>query len=69
MVTLTGEIWKISSELRVSLKRHVWKIRGGSAGIYLGMTGTFNGDGKIIMCKGELFRDGTHWELNLDVIY
>jgi hypothetical protein len=54
---------------QMSLEGGVWKMWRNSAGFSQQMTGTFNEDGKIISCKGELSRDGSHWEQDLDVTY
>jgi hypothetical protein len=54
---------------RMSLEGGVWKMWRDSAGFSQRVTGTFSGDGKSITCRGELSRDGSHWEQDLDVTY
>ncbi len=53
----------------MSLEGGVWKMWRDSPGFSQRVTGTISGDGKIITCQGELSRDGTHWEQDLDVTY
>ena len=54
---------------QMSLEGGVWKMWRDSPGFSQRVTGTFSEDGKIITCKGELSRDGTDWEPDLDVTY
>ncbi len=54
---------------QMSLEGGVWKMWRDSSGFSQRVTGTFSGDGKIITCQGELSRDGSHWEQDLDVTY
>lgn len=54
---------------QMSLEGGVWKMWRDSAGFSQRVSGTISSDGKIITCQGELSRDGTHWEKDLDVTY
>ena len=47
----------------------VWKMWRDSSGFSQRMTGTFSGDGNTITVHGELSRDGSAWEQDLDVTY
>lgn len=46
-----------------------WKMWRDSPGFSQRMTGTFSADGNTLTVRGELSRDGTHWEQDLDVTY
>jgi hypothetical protein len=54
---------------QMSLEGGVWKMWRDSPGFSQRVSGTISSDGKIIKCQGELSRDGTHWEPDLDVTY
>jgi hypothetical protein len=54
---------------QMSLEDGVWKMWRDSSGFSQRMTGTFSEDSKIIKWQGELSRDGTHWEQDLDVTF
>lgn len=54
---------------QMTLKDGVWKMWRDSAGFSQRVTGTVSSDGKSIECRGELSRDGNHWEPDLDVTY
>ena len=47
----------------------VWRMWRDSPGFSQRMTGTFSADGNTIVWRGELSRDGSNWEQDLDVIY
>lgn len=47
----------------------VWKMWRDSPGFSQRMTGTFSADGNTITVHGELSRDGSAWEQDLDVTY
>lgn len=47
----------------------VWKTWRDSPGFSQRTTGTFSADGNTIVVHGELSRDGTQWEQDLDVTY
>ena len=47
----------------------VWKMWRESQGFTQRMTGTFSEDGNTIVVHGELSRDGSQWEQDLDVTY
>jgi hypothetical protein len=54
---------------QMSLEGGVWKMWRNSPGFSQRITGTFSKDGNTITCHGELSRDGTNWEQDLDVMY
>ncbi len=54
---------------QMSLEGDTWKIWRDSPGFSQRMTGTISSDGTTITCHGELLRDGSHWEQDLDVTY
>ncbi len=54
---------------QTSLEDGVWKLWRESQGFSQRMTGMFSADGNTITVHGELSRDGTHWEQDLDVTY
>jgi hypothetical protein len=54
---------------QVSLEGGVWKMWRDSPGFSQRMTGTFSEDGDTITVHGELSRDASHWEQDLDVTY
>jgi hypothetical protein len=54
---------------QMSLEGDVWKMWRESPEFSQRMTGTFSADGKTITSRGELSRDGTTWERDLDVTY
>jgi hypothetical protein len=54
---------------QMSLEGGVWQMWRESPGFSQRMTGTVSSDGNTITCHGELSRDGSHWEQDLDVTY
>lgn len=54
---------------KMRLDGGVWKMWRDSPGFSQRMTGTFSADGNIIRMHGELSRDGSQWEQDLDVTY
>jgi hypothetical protein len=54
---------------QMSLEGGVWKMWRESPGFSQRMTGTFSQDGNTINVHGELSRDGSNWEQDLDVTY
>ncbi len=54
---------------QMRLEDRVWKMLRESPGFSQRMTGTFSDDGSTITNHGELSRDGSNWEPDLDVIY
>lgn len=54
---------------QMSLDGGVWKMWRDSPGFSQRMTGTFSDDGNTITVHGELSRDGSNWEQDLDVRY
>ncbi len=47
----------------------IWKMWRESPGFSQRMTGVFGGDGNTIAVHGELSRDGSNWQQDLDVSY
>ncbi len=54
---------------QMSLEGGVWRLWRESPGFSQRMTGTFSSDGNTITVHGELSRDGSTWEQDLDVTY
>jgi len=54
---------------QMTLADGVWKMWRDSSGFAQRMTGTFSRDGNTITVHGELSRDGSNWEPDLDVTY
>ena len=54
---------------QMSLEGGVWKMWRESPGFSQRLTGTFSNDGRTITSHGELSRDGSNWEQDLDVTY
>lgn len=54
---------------RMSLTGGVWKMWRDSPDFSQRMTGTFSEDGNTITWRGELSRDGSTWEPDLQVMY
>jgi len=54
---------------QMSLEGGVWKMWRESPGFSQRMTGTISNDGNTITSHGELSRDGSNWEQDLDVAY
>jgi hypothetical protein len=54
---------------QMSLEDGVWKMWRESPGFSQRVTGTFSEDGNTIIGHGELSRDGSNWEQDLDVTY
>jgi len=54
---------------RMSLEGSVWKMWRNSPGFSQRMTGTFSDDCNTITVRGELSRDGSQWEQDLNVTY
>lgn len=59
----------VSRIYRMSLKDGVWKQWRNSPDFAQRMTGTFSEDENIITVHGELSRDGSNWEQDLNVTY
>ena len=53
----------------MSFEDGVWKMWRESPGFSQRMTGKFGSDGNMITVHGELSRDGSHWEQDLDITY
>jgi hypothetical protein len=54
---------------QMKLEGSVWEMWRLSAGFSQRMTGNFGDDGNTIRVRGQLSRDGSHWEPDLDVTY
>jgi len=54
---------------QMSLSGGVWKMWREALGFSQRMTATFSEDGNTIAWHGELSRDGSSWEQDLDVTY
>jgi hypothetical protein len=54
---------------QLSLEGSVWKMWRDSPGFSQRMTGTVSSDGNTITVYGEVSRDGSTWEPDLDVTY
>jgi hypothetical protein len=54
---------------QVTLEGGVWKMWRDSPGFSQRMTGTFSEDANTITVHGELARDASHWEQDLNVTY
>ena len=54
---------------QISLEGGVWKMWRDTPGFLQRVTGTFSADGNTLTCQGELSRDGSNWEQDLDVTY
>lgn len=59
----------VSRIYQMSLEDGVWKMWRDVPGFSQRMTGMISSDGNTMTCHGELSRDGSHWEQDLDVIY
>lgn len=54
---------------QMSLEGGVWKMWRDAPGHSQRMTGTFGDDGNTITWRGELSRDGSNWEQDLEVTF
>jgi len=54
---------------QMSLEGGIWKMWRDSPGFSQRVTGTFSANGNTIICHGELSRDSSTWEQDLDVTY
>lgn len=59
----------VSRIYQMSLEGGVWKMWRDSPDFSQRMIGTFSEDGNTITWHGELLRDGSAWEPDLDVTY
>ena len=59
----------VSRRYEASLKNHVWKWWRNTPDFSQRFTGTIAEDGRMIVAKGELSRDGSTWEGDLDLTY
>jgi hypothetical protein len=54
---------------QMRLESGIWKMWRDSPGFSQRITGMFSEDGNTITCHGELLRDGSGWEQDLNVTY
>ncbi len=54
---------------QMSLDGNIWKMWRDSPGFSQRVMAKFSEDGNLITGHGELSRDGSHWERDLDVTY
>lgn len=66
---LYADVRGVTRIYQMRLEDGVWKMWRDSPGFSQRMVGTFSADGASINMHGELSRDGTHWEQDLDVTY
>ncbi len=59
----------VSRIYEMSLEGRVWKMHRESSGFSQRTTGAISDDGRTITVRGELSRDGSNWERDLDVTY
>jgi hypothetical protein len=59
----------VSRKYDVSLHDNVWKWWRNAPGFFQRYEGIISDDGNTIVCQGELSRDGSSWEKDLDVTY
>lgn len=59
----------VSRIQEASVKGNVIKWWRDQPGFYQRCTNTISEDGKTIVCKGEISKDGTNWEKDLDLTY
>ena len=59
----------VSRRYEVSLKDNVWQWWRNARGFSQRMVGTIAADGRTIVSRGELSRDGARWEPDLELTY
>jgi hypothetical protein len=59
----------VSRRYEVSLQDRVWKWWRNAPGFSQRFTGAIAADGRTILSRGELSRDGTSWEPDLQLTY
>jgi hypothetical protein len=59
----------VSRKFQVSVQDNVWKWWRDVPGFSQRMVGTIAADERTMVCRGELSRDGTHWEPDLELTY
>jgi hypothetical protein len=59
----------VSRKIGVSVQDNVWRWWRDAPGFSQRMVGTISADGQTMVCRGELSRDGTHWEPDLELTY
>jgi hypothetical protein len=66
---LYSDIRGVSRIYEMRLKDGEWKMWRNAPGFMQRMTGTISTDRNTITVRGELSRDGLHWEQDLDLVY
>lgn len=66
---LYSDVRGVARIYQMRLEGGVWRMWRDSPGFSQRMTGTISSDGNTITCRGELSRDGSIWEQDLDVTY
>jgi hypothetical protein len=59
----------VSRKYEVTLRDHTWRWWRNTPGFSQRFTGTFIDGGRTIVGKGELSKDGSSWEGDLDLTY
>jgi len=59
----------VSRKYEVTLRNNIWKLWRNAPGFSQRFTGTFVDYGLSIIGKGELSRDGSRWEPDLELTY
>jgi hypothetical protein len=59
----------VSRIYQMSLTNGVWKIWREAPGFFQRFEGKLSKDGTIITGRWEISGDGTHWELDFDLVY
>lgn len=59
----------VSRRYQVSLERQLWKWWRNAPDLSQRFTGVITADGRTIMSRGELSRDGVNWEPDLELTY
>jgi hypothetical protein len=59
----------VSRRYEVSVENNVWKWWRNAPGFSQRFTGTISADGRTIISRGELSRDGVNWEGDLALTY
>jgi hypothetical protein len=59
----------VSRVYQMSFQDRVWKLWRNAPGFFQRMTGTISDDRNTITLHGELAKDGSNWEQDLELIY
>ncbi len=66
---LYSDVRGVARIYQMSLEGNLWKMWRESPGFSQRMTGTISDDGNTITVHGELSRDGSNWQQDLDLTY